>query len=114
MTVPETEPLGALDDDRDAAWAAAEAAGRVDDAFRERFDAQFPRLHALFSQLYADRADGRDALAQTIALAAGSWNARPLDLKVRDAQRAADGEWFQSERTLGGVCYVDRYGGNLA
>ncbi|WEK12661.1 MAG: alpha-amylase family protein [Candidatus Microbacterium phytovorans] len=114
MIVPESSPLGAVDDDRDAAWAAVEAAGRVDDGFRARFDEQFPRLHALFQRLYADRPDGRDALAQTIALASGSWNARPLDLKVRDGVRAGDPDWFQSERMLGGVCYVDRYGGNLA
>ncbi|MFT4280454.1 amylosucrase [Microbacterium sp.] len=107
-------PLRALEDDRAAALAAASDAGRLDDAFLERFDAQFPRLHALFTRLYADRPDGQAALAQTIALTSASWNARPLDLKVRDGQRTAAAEWFQSERMLGGVCYVDRYGGNLA
>ncbi|KZE88658.1 alpha-amylase family protein [Microbacterium sp. TNHR37B] len=107
-------PLGALEDDRIAALAAAADAGRLDDAFLERFDAQFPRLHDLFTRLYADRPDGQAALAQTIALTCASWNARPLDLKVRDGQRTAAPDWFQSERMLGGVCYVDRYGGNLA
>lgn len=107
-------PLRALEDDRAAALAAASDAGRLDDAFLERFDAQFPRLHALFTRLYSDRPDGQAALAQTIALTSASWNARPLDLKVRDGQRMAAPEWFQSERMLGGVCYVDRYGGNLA
>lgn len=110
----DASPLGAVDDDRAAALTAAEAAGRVDSAFLERFDAQFPRLHALFTRLYAGRPDGREALAQVVALASASWNGRPLDLKVRDGQRVADPDWFQSERMLGGVCYVDRYGGNLA
>jgi len=102
------------DADRGAALDACEAAGRIDDAFLARFDEQFPRLHDLFTRLYGDRADGREQLAATVAAASASWNARPLDLKVRDAQRAADPDWFQSERMLGGVCYVDRFAGNLA
>ena len=105
--------LSTTDADRTAALEAAEAAGRVDEAFLARFDAQFARLHALFTQLYGDRPDGSEQLAATVAAASASWNARPLDLKVRDGQRAADPEWFQSERMLGGVCYVDRYAGNL-
>ena len=106
--------LSTIETDRAAALAAAEVSARVDDAFAERFDREFPRLHALFTQLYGDRDDGSEALAETIALAAASWSTRPLDLKVRDAQRLGDPDWFQSERMLGGVCYVDRYGGNLA
>ncbi|MBN9178146.1 MAG: amylosucrase [Microbacterium sp.] len=106
--------LTTLASDRTAALAAAEAAGRVDDAFLDRFDAQFPRLHDLFTRLYGDRADGQEQLAATVAAASTSWNARPLELKVRDAQREADAGWFQSERMLGGVAYVDRFAGNLA
>jgi len=102
------------DADRGAALDACEAVGRIDDAFLARFDEQFPRLHDLFTRLYGERADGREQLAATVAAASASWNARPLDLKVRDAQRATDPDWFQSERMLGGVCYVDRFAGNLA
>ncbi|MFT4050724.1 MAG: alpha-amylase family protein [Microbacterium sp.] len=107
--------LTSIDVDRGACLeAAAQAAGHIDDAFLARFDAQFPRLHDLFLRLYGSRADGQEQLAQTVAVACASWNTRPLDLKVRDGQRAADPDWFQSERMLGGVCYVDRYAGNLA
>ena len=106
--------LTTSDADRVAALEACEAAGRLDDAFLTRFDEQFPRLHGLFTRLYGERTDGREQLAATVAAASASWNARPLDLKVHDAQRAADPEWFQSERMLGGVCYVDRFAGNLA
>ncbi len=106
--------LTTLASDRTAALDAAEAAGRVDDAFLDRFDAQFPRLHGLFTRLYGDRSDGQEQLAATVAAASTSWNARPLELKVRDAQREADAGWFQSERMLGGVAYVDRFAGNLA
>ena len=106
--------LTTLASDRTAALDAAEAAGRVDDAFLDRFDAQFPRLHGLFTRLYGERPDGQEQLAATVAAASVSWNARPLELKVRDAQREADASWFQSERMLGGVAYVDRFAGNLA
>ncbi len=106
--------LSSIDDDRSAALAAAEAHGRVDDAFRARLDEGFAHLHGLFRTLYGERGDGQEALAQVIALASASWNARPLDLKVHGARRGEDAEWFQSERALAGVCYVDRYGGNLA
>ena len=106
--------LTTLETDRAAALSAADAAGRVDDAFLTRFEGEFPRLHALFSRLYGDREDGQEQLARTIAEASAAWNARPLELRARDAQRAADPDWFQSERMLGGVCYVDRFAGNLA
>ena len=111
MTSPQSRPLDVFEDDRDAALAEAAAAGRLDDDFLERFDAQFPRLHGLFTRLYGDRPDGQAQLAQIVATASASWNSRPLDLKVRDRQRASDPDWFQSERMLGGVCYVDRFGG---
>lgn len=107
-------PLSTLEDDRTAALAAAGDAGRVDDAFLGRFDEQFPRLHRLFTQLYGGRDDGQDRLSELIALASTSWNRRPLELKVRDGARLDQPDWFTSERMLGGVCYVDRYAGNLA
>jgi amylosucrase len=94
--------------------AAVEDDGRaVDDAFAARLDEQFPRLHGLFRTLYGERSDALEQLADVIAAAAASWNSRPLELRARDAQRAADPGWFQSERMLGGVCYVDRYAGSL-
>jgi len=106
--------LTTLEADRAAALDAMERAGRVDDDFLTRFDAQFPRLHDLFARLYGGRGDGQEQLAMLAAEASSAWNARPLELKVRDEQRLADPEWFASERALGGVCYVDRFAGNLA
>ncbi|MFT4214112.1 MAG: alpha-amylase family glycosyl hydrolase [Microbacterium sp.] len=103
--------LSTLEVDAEAALAAA---GHLDDAFRTRFDEQFPRLHNLFERLYAGRDDGQEALAQTVALASQSWNTRPIDLKLHDARRLENPEWFSSQHMVGGVCYVDRYGGNLA
>ncbi len=54
--------------DRDTAvTAAVAAAGRLDPEFRARFDDVFPVLHGLFLQLYGEREDGREALAEVIA-----------------------------------------------
>lgn len=94
--------------------AAAEIAGPLDDAFVDRVATHFGTLHGLFLELYGDRDDGSEQLAAVIAEAAASWRARPVELKARDAQRDADPTWFESERMLGGVCYVDRYAGGLA
>ncbi|MBN9201081.1 MAG: amylosucrase, partial [Microbacterium chocolatum] len=83
-------------------------------AFRRRFDAHFPTLHGLFRRLYGERPDAQEQLSAVVAEAAASWGARPLELKALDERREEDPEWFQSERMLGGVCYVDRYAGSLA
>ncbi|MEU1971301.1 amylosucrase [Microbacterium sp. NPDC019599] len=110
--------MTALDEDvtADQAFARARAeaaAGPLDDSFARRFDEEFPRLHGLFRRLYAQREDEREALADVVALAAASWHARSLELRALDSIREADPAWFESQRMLGGVCYVDRYAGGL-
>ncbi|MFV0372911.1 alpha-amylase family glycosyl hydrolase [Microbacterium sp.] len=100
--------------DRSAAITAAERAVRVDDAFQDRVDEHFPRLHELFARLYGAHPDGRDHLTRLIAQAATSWHHRPVELRVSDGMRRENPSWLTSERMLGGVCYADRYAGNLA
>jgi amylosucrase len=85
-----------------------------DRAFVRRLHQNFGALHGLFFSLYGERGDALEQLAAVIAEASASWTARPDALKERDAERDADPEWFQSQRMLGGVCYVDRYAGSLA
>lgn len=92
---------------------ATEVVGAFDPAFARRFTAHFATLHPLFVELYGDRDDGLEQLAAVVAEASGSWNVRPLELKARDDLREADPEWYLSNQMLGGVCYVDRYAGNL-
>jgi amylosucrase len=84
-----------------------------DEAFNERLRLHFPRLFALFAELYGQREDCLDQLAALLALAARSWHERPGDLKALDAAREAQPTWFLSNRMLGGVCYVDRYARDL-
>ena len=42
------------------------------------------------------------------------WISRDQELKHLDKQREQNLEWYLSNQMLGGVCYVDRYGMNLA
>jgi amylosucrase len=82
------------------------------EAFSARFRAEFPRLRSLFRRIYGDAAD--DQLVLLAVEAAEAWQQRPAGLKALDAERARTPEWFQSNRMLGGVCYVDLYAGNLS
>ena len=92
---------------------AARHAPGIDAAFLGRVAEHLPRLRSLFQRLYGDRPDWTERLQEVVLLAASASAARPADLAALDARRAADPTWFESERMLGGVCYVDRYGGGL-
>jgi amylosucrase len=83
-------------------------------SFERRFAAEFPRLEDLFRQIYGDGAEGTEQLALLAVDCAESWQHRPSDLRALDARRAALPDWFQSNRMLGGVCYVDLYAGDLS
>ena len=82
-------------------------------SFRRRFDAEFPRLEALFERIYGDGPRSHEELARLAVDCAESWQHRPADLRDLDSRRAALPDWFQSNRMLGGVCYVDLYAGDL-
>ena len=82
-------------------------------AFGARLDEHFPQLFSLFSEIYGQRDDCLAQLASVVQVAADSWWERAADLKDLDRRRELDPEWFLSNRMLGGVCYVDRYAGDL-
>ncbi len=81
--------------------------------FRRRVDAHLPDLALLFHRLYGSRTDWLDQLTALVQQAARSWEERPAELKALDAAREQNRGWFLSNQMLGGVCYVDRYAGNL-
>lgn len=81
--------------------------------FERRFDRHFPDLSRLFDSLYGSRPDFHDQLTSLLLETARSWKERPSDLKTIDADREGNSDWFQSNRMLGGVCYVDRYAADL-
>lgn len=82
-------------------------------ALHRRILTHFPRLFRLLVTLYGERYDFHWHLEQILAMAARLWMDRPADLKALDAQREANATWFQSEKMLGGVCYVDLFAGDL-
>ncbi len=86
----------------------------ADREFLAHAERHLPRLHELFERLYGDRADGLERLASVVDLARRSWTERPRALKALDREREGNPEWFEGERMLGGVCYVDRYAGGLS
>ncbi|RIX30966.1 amylosucrase [Amnibacterium setariae] len=91
----------------------AESGVAVDDILRARLDRHFPRLFAHFTEVYGERGDCLEQLAALLVVVARAAADRPADLRAVDAAREADPGWFLSNRMLGGVCYVDRYAGDL-
>ena len=51
-----------------------------------------------------------DALIET---AWTGWSERPKEMKALDEAREKNPTWFQSEKVVNGVLYVDRFAGNL-
>jgi amylosucrase len=82
-------------------------------AFAERAGSRLGRVVDLLGALYSDRADpavlARDLFADAAELA----GARSAGLRALDRRRAADPGWFQEQRMIGYVCYVDRFAETL-
>ena len=81
--------------------------------FKARLDRHFPRLFRLLVSLYGTQYDFYYHLEDILSTAARMWLERPAELKTLDAEREADPLWFQSERMIGGVCYVELFAGDL-
>ncbi len=86
---------------------------RDPEAIRDRFAAVVPTLAELFTAIYGDRSDCAEQFEALLVECVDSWTRRPADLLAVDDQRIARPDWFQSGAMLGGVCYVDRYAGDL-
>ena len=82
--------------------------------FQRRLDDHFPTLFALLVDLYGDRYDFFYHLEQILVMAGESWFARPAELQALDARREAEPNWYQSEKMLGGVYYVDLFADDLS
>src|ERR1700681_3836841 len=82
-------------------------------AFDERWAREVSRLERLLREVYGgdDRLDAQ--FAGLLDDLAASWASRSPQLKELDRRHLADPAWFESNRMLGGVCYVDRYAGTL-
>ncbi|GAB4500466.1 MAG: alpha-amylase family glycosyl hydrolase [Anaerolineales bacterium] len=67
----------------------------------------------MYLDLYRTRYDFFYHLEDLLLSLARSALARPADLRALDQQREADPRWFQSNKMLGGVIYVDLFAGDL-
>lgn len=97
--LPRLEPILAPSDDREV--------------FLNRLKQHFPVIFGHLYNLYGTQYDFFYHLEQILSTAVGLFVARSSDLKALDAKREADPAWFQSEKMMGGVCYVDLFAGNL-
>jgi amylosucrase len=97
----------------EAHFATAESAAPWA-VFRARLVEHFPTLFDCLVRLYGGQYDFFYHLESILGMAVRAWQARPDDLRALDEQRLADPAWFQNERMLGGMCYVDRFAGTLA
>jgi len=89
----------------------------LDDAvwttFSRRLDAHFPTLYAHLLTLYAGRDDLAWHTERLLSVALDSWLCRPDELRDRDAARNGDA-WYTRQEIVAGVCYVDRFAGDLS
>lgn len=84
------------------------------EVFIARLERYFPRAFELLYRLYAERYDFFYHLEQIFISVAKMYMARRDELKAHDRRRETNPLWFQSETMMGGVCYVDRFAGDLA
>ena len=82
--------------------------------FQRRLDREWVRLFSILVGLYGWQYDFFYHLEQILITAARSWLERPVALKQLDRQREDRPDWFQSEKMVGGVLYVDLFSDNLA
>ncbi|MGB0748979.1 MAG: amylosucrase [Magnetospiraceae bacterium] len=81
--------------------------------FCERLEKNFGNLFSALHALYGERYDFFYHLETILVTLTRMWMQRPDELKGLDASRAADPQWFQSQRMLGATGYVDLFSGSL-
>lgn len=92
---------------------AAQADEAQWDAFTRRLRTYFPPLFRRLYALYGQHYDFFYHLEGILASVTKMWLERPGELKALDALRETDPDWFQSNRMVGAMCYVDLFAGSL-
>lgn len=82
-------------------------------SYNNRLHENFPRLFAVFIELYGKEYDFFYYLENLLIQTTQTWIDRSPALKSLDDQRLVDPHWFITHEALGGVCYVDLYAGSL-
>jgi amylosucrase len=70
-------------------------------------------LFKLYAELYSEQYDFFYHLEDLVVSIAKSWLNRNANLRKLDKTREKNPLWFQSNKMIGGVCYVDLYAENL-
>lgn len=81
--------------------------------FSSRLHRNFPTLFTYYADVYSDRYDFFFYLEDLVVSIARSWFSRSPDLRKLDSTRESNPRWFESNRILGAVCYVDLFAENL-
>lgn len=81
--------------------------------YLERIHTHFPRLFQLLHKLYGNQYDFFYHLENILATTTSMWLKRSDDLKALDTMREADPQWYQSNRLVGAMCYVDLFANNI-
>lgn len=81
--------------------------------FIRRLAQIFPEIYELLAGIYGTRRDFFYHLEAVLQTAVDYTAARPDDLHALDAEREKDPLWFQSEKMLAAMLYVDLFAGNL-
>ena len=82
--------------------------------FLTRLTSYLPKLIEQLSVIYADDAQFDTFIEHLVSSIYTSHIERPESLKALDKKRTKDSAWFQSQKMVGGVCYVDLYANNLS
>lgn len=82
--------------------------------FAARLEAHFPDVFRLLLKLYGTQYDFFYHLEHILITAAEAFKLRPSSLRDLDEQRLIDPHWYQSQRAVGMVLYVDLFNGDLA
>jgi len=83
-------------------------------AFEARLDDHFPVLFDLLWRIYGPSYDFIYHVEAILGTAARAWLDRPAELKSLDAIREGHPHWYQSNRVVGAMAYVDLFSGDLA
>lgn len=83
------------------------------EAYSDRLRRHFPRLFTRLHGLYGAHYDFFFHLESILVSATEMWLARPAELKALDAMRAVDPYWYDSNRMVGAMGYVDLFAGDL-
>ena len=81
--------------------------------FSTRLQKHFPQLFKLYFEIYHEQYDFFFHLEDLLVSLSSSWFARPADLQKLDNAREKNPLWFQSNKMIGGVCYVDLFANDL-